>query len=140
LEEKIKVLEERLKVLEEPQKLEEELLRSNNWAQVLEKTLLLQYKNLMKSKEEKDQLNENNNALKMENEELKKKIAEMEAAALADEDPEEVTLYNTDGEEITIEELEARAARKAKEARAARLDAKHPKTLLLACLNRIKRR
>jgi hypothetical protein len=42
----------------------------------------------MKSKEEKDQLQENNNARKMENEELKKKIAEMEAAALADEDPE----------------------------------------------------
>jgi hypothetical protein len=38
----------------------------------------------------------------MENEELKKKIAEMEAASLADEDPEEVTLYNTDGEEIII--------------------------------------
>jgi hypothetical protein len=51
LEEKIKVLEERIKVLEEPQKLEKELLRSNNWAQVQEKTLLLQYENLMKSKE-----------------------------------------------------------------------------------------
>jgi hypothetical protein len=92
----------------------------------------------MKSKEEKDQLKENNDALKMENEELKK-IAEMEAAALADEDPEEVTFYNTDGEEITIEEWKARAVRKAKEARATRLEAKHHTTLPFACLNRIKR-
>jgi hypothetical protein len=78
--------------------------------------------------------------VKLENEELKKKIAEMEAATLADEDPEEVTLYNTDGEETTIEEWEARAVRKAKEARAARLEAKRRATLPLACLNRIKRR
>jgi hypothetical protein len=49
-------------------------------------------------------------------------------------------LYNTDGEEITIEEWEARAVRKAKEARAARLEAKRRNTLPLACLNRIKRR
>jgi hypothetical protein len=34
-----------------------------------------------------------------ENEDLKKKIAEYEAKALEDEDPEELTLYNTDGEE-----------------------------------------
>jgi hypothetical protein len=94
----------------------------------------------MKSKEEKDQLKESNNALKMENEELKKKIAEMEAVALAVEDPEEVTLYNTDGEEITVEEWEARAVRKANEARAARLEAKCRTTLPLACLNRIKTR
>jgi hypothetical protein len=40
LEEKIKVLEERLKVLEEPQNLEKELLCTNNWALVQEKTLL----------------------------------------------------------------------------------------------------
>jgi hypothetical protein len=76
----------------------------------------------------------------MENEELKKKIAEMEAKSHADEDPKEVALYNTDGEEITIEEWEARAVRKAKEARAARLEAKRRNTLPLACLNRIKRR
>jgi hypothetical protein len=74
-----------------------------------------------------------------ENEALKKKIAEYEAKALADEDPEELTLYNTDGEEITVDEWEARVVRKAKEARAARLEAKHRKTLPLACLNRIKR-
>jgi hypothetical protein len=58
--------------------------------------------------------------------------------ALADEDPEELTLYNTDGEEITVDEWEARAVRKVKEARAARLEAKRRKTLPLACLNRIK--
>jgi hypothetical protein len=74
-----------------------------------------------------------------ENEALKKKIAEYEAKALADEDPEELTLYNTDGEEITVDDWEARVVRKAKEARAARLEAKHRKTLPLACLNRIKR-
>jgi hypothetical protein len=74
-----------------------------------------------------------------ENEALKKKIAEYEAKALADEDPEELTLYNTDGEEITVDEWEARAVRKAKEARAARLEAKRRKTLPLACLKRIKR-
>jgi hypothetical protein len=49
-------------------------------------------------------------------------------------------LYNTNGEEIIVEEWEARAVRKAKEARAARLEAKHHTTLPLACLNRIKRR
>jgi hypothetical protein len=75
-----------------------------------------------------------------ENEALKKKIAEYEAKALADEDPEELTLYNTDGEEITVDEWEARAVRKAKEARAARLAAKRRATLPLACVNRIKRR
>jgi hypothetical protein len=78
--------------------------------------------------------------LREENEALKKKIAEIEAKALAEEDPEEVTLYTTDGEEITIDEWEARAVRKAKEARAARLEAKRRKTLPLACLGRIKRR
>jgi hypothetical protein len=49
-------------------------------------------------------------------------------------------LYNTDGEEITVEEREARAVRKAKEARVARLEAKRHNTLPLACLHRIKRR
>jgi hypothetical protein len=111
LDGKTTALEERIKVLEEPRKLEEELLCSNNWTHVLEKTLILKCENLKKSKEEKDQLRENNNALKIENEELKKKIAKMEAKAHADEDPEEVTLYNTDGEEITIDEWEARAVR-----------------------------
>jgi hypothetical protein len=75
-----------------------------------------------------------------ENESLKKKIAEYEAKALADEDPEELTLYNTDGEEITVEEWEARAVRKVKEARVSRLESKRHKTLPLACLTRIKKR
>jgi hypothetical protein len=75
-----------------------------------------------------------------ENEALKKNIAEYEAKALAVEDPEEVTLYNTDGEEITVDEWEARAVKRAKEARATRLEAKRRKTLPLACLGRIKRR
>jgi hypothetical protein len=74
-----------------------------------------------------------------DNEALKKKIAEYEAKALADEDPEELTLYNTDGEEIIVEEWEARAVRKVKEARAARLESKCRKTLPLACLTRIKK-
>jgi hypothetical protein len=74
-----------------------------------------------------------------ENDALKKKIAEYEAKALADEDPEEVTLYNTDGEEITVDEWEARAVKKAKEPRVARLEEKRRKTLPLACLGRIKR-
>jgi hypothetical protein len=77
--------------------------------------------------------------LMKENEALKKKISEYEAKALADEDPKELTLYNTDGEEIIVDEWEARVVRKAKEARAARLEAKRRKTLPLACLNRIKR-
>jgi hypothetical protein len=77
--------------------------------------------------------------LMKENEALKKKIAEYEAKALADEDPEELTLYNTDGEEITVEEWEARAVRRVKEARAARLESKRRKLLPLACITRIKR-
>jgi hypothetical protein len=77
--------------------------------------------------------------LKDENEALKKKIAEFEAKAQTEEDPEELTLYNTDGEEITVDEWEARAVRKVKEAREARLEAKRRKTLPLACLGRIKR-
>jgi hypothetical protein len=84
-------------------------------------------------------MGDNRIELMEENEALKKKIAEYEAKALADEDPEEVTLYNTDGEEITVDEWEARAVKRAKEARAARLEAKHRKTLPLACLGRIKR-
>jgi hypothetical protein len=75
-----------------------------------------------------------------ENEALKKKITEYEAKALEDEDPKELTLYNTNGEEITVDEWEARVVRKAKKARAARLEAKRRTTLPLACLNRIKRR
>jgi hypothetical protein len=85
-------------------------------------------------------MGDNRIELMEENEALKKKIAEYEAKALADEDPEEVTLYNTDGEEITVDEWEARAVKRAKEARAARFEAKHRKTLPLACLGRIKRR
>jgi regulator of replication initiation timing len=112
--------EERIKVLEEPQKLEEELLCSNNWAHVLEKTVLLQCKNLHNYKEEKDQLRKENGELKMENKELKKKIAEFESKAQEEEDPEKLTLYNTDGEDITVDECEARAVRKVKEAREAR--------------------
>jgi hypothetical protein len=42
--------------------------------------------------------------LSNENKALKKKLAEYEAKAQAEEDPEELTLYNTDGEEITIDE------------------------------------
>jgi hypothetical protein len=48
-----------------------------------------------------------------ENEALKKKIVEYEAKVLVDEDPEEVTLYNIDGEEIKVDEWEARAVKKA---------------------------
>jgi plastocyanin domain-containing protein len=75
-----------------------------------------------------------------ENEAWKKKVAEYEAKALADEDPKELTLYNTDGQEITVEEWEERAVRKVKEARAARLESKRRKIVPLACLTRIKRR
>jgi hypothetical protein len=77
--------------------------------------------------------------LKNENEALKKKLAEYEAKAQAEEDPKELTLYNTDGEEIIVDEWEARAVRKAKEAREARLEAKCRKTLPLACLGKVKR-
>jgi hypothetical protein len=52
--------------------------------------------------------------LREENEPLQKKIAEYEAKALAEEDPEEVTLYNTNSEEITIDDWEARALKNAK--------------------------
>jgi hypothetical protein len=48
-------------------------------------------------------------------------------------------LYNTDGEEIIVGEWEARTVKRAKDARAARLEAKRRKTLPLACLGRIKR-
>jgi hypothetical protein len=59
---------------------------------------------------------------------------------LGDEDPEELTLYNTDGEEITVDEWEARAVKRVKEARVARMETKRRKTLPLACLTRIKKR
>jgi hypothetical protein len=55
-------------------KLEEKLLHSDIWAHVLEKTVLLQYKNLQKSGEEKNQLRKDNDELKTENDALKKKI------------------------------------------------------------------
>jgi predicted nucleic acid-binding Zn-ribbon protein len=50
--------------------------------------------------------------LKKENETLKKRLAEYEAKAQAEEDPKELTLYNTDGEEVTIDEWEARWSRR----------------------------
>jgi hypothetical protein len=84
-------------------------------------------------------LGDKRDELMKENEDLKKKIAEYEAKALEDEDPEELTLYNTNGEEITVEEWEARAVKRVKEARAARLESKCRKTLPLACLTRIKK-
>jgi hypothetical protein len=62
--------------------------------------------------------------LKNENDALKKKLAEYEAKAQAEEDPEELTLYNTDVEEITVDEWEARVVKKVKEAREARLEGK----------------
>jgi hypothetical protein len=58
-------LKERIKTLEDPLKLEEKLLRSNIWAHVLEKTVLLQCKNLQKSKEEKDQVRKDNGRQRM---------------------------------------------------------------------------
>jgi hypothetical protein len=85
-------------------------------------------------------LDDKSTELKNENETLKKKLAEYEAKAQAKEDPKELTLYNTDGEEITVDEWEARAVKKAKEAREARLEAKRHKTLPLACLTSVKRR
>jgi hypothetical protein len=84
-------------------------------------------------------LDDKRTELKKENETLKKRLAEYEAKAQAEEDPKELTLYNTDGEEVTIDEWEERAVKKAKEARDARLEAKHRKTLPLACLTRVKR-
>jgi hypothetical protein len=84
-------------------------------------------------------LDDKRTELKNENEALKKKLAEYEAKAQAEEDPEELTLYNTDGEEIIVDEWEARAVRKVKEAREARLEEKHRKRLPLACLTRVKR-
>jgi hypothetical protein len=84
-------------------------------------------------------LDDKRTELKKENETLKKRLAEYEAKAQAEEDPKELTLYNTDGEEVTIDEWEARAVKKAKEARDARLEAKRRKTLPLACLTRVKR-
>jgi hypothetical protein len=84
-------------------------------------------------------LDDKRTKLKNENEALKKKLDKYEAKAQVEEDPEELTLYNTDGEEITIDDWEARAVRKAKEARETRLEAKRRKTRPLACLNRVKR-
>jgi hypothetical protein len=84
-------------------------------------------------------LDDKRTELKKENETLKKRLAEYEAKAQAEEDPKELTLYNTDGEEVTIDEWEARAVKKAKEGRDARLEAKRRKTLPLACLTRVKR-
>jgi hypothetical protein len=84
-------------------------------------------------------LDDKRTELKNENETLKKKLAKYEAKAQVEEDPEELTLYNTDGEEITVDEWEARSVKKAKEAREARLEAKRRKTLPLACLTGVKR-
>jgi hypothetical protein len=57
-------LQERITTLEEPLKLEEKLLHSDIWAHVLKKTVLLQYDNLQKSGEEKNQLKKDNDELK----------------------------------------------------------------------------
>jgi hypothetical protein len=84
-------------------------------------------------------LDDKRTELKNENETLKKKLAKYEAKAQVEEDPEELTLYNTDGEEITVDEWEARVVKKVKEAREARLEAKRRKTLPLACLIGVKR-
>jgi hypothetical protein len=101
-------LKERIKTLEDPLKLEEKLLHSDIWAHVLEKTVLFQYKNLHKSGEEKDQLRKDNGELKMENDKLKKTIAELEAKqkeeeSEEEEDPKERIVYNS-SDELTYEE------------------------------------
>jgi hypothetical protein len=74
-------------------------------------------------------LDDKRTELKNENEALKKKLAECEAKAQAEDDPEELTLYNTEGEEIT---------KRLKEAREARMETKRRKTLPLACLTKVK--
>jgi DNA repair exonuclease SbcCD ATPase subunit len=72
-------LQERIKTLEEPLKLEEKLLHSDIWVHVLKKTALLQYDNIQKYGEEKNQLKKVNEELKTENKELKRRIAELES-------------------------------------------------------------
>jgi hypothetical protein len=57
-------------------------------------------------------LDDKRTELKNENEALKKKLAEYEAKTQAGEDPKELTLYNTDGAEITIDEGRSRMRRK----------------------------
>jgi hypothetical protein len=101
-------LKKRIKTLEDPLKMEEKLLHSDIWVHVLDKTVLLQYDNLQKSGEEKNQLRKDNDELKIENDMLKKKIAKLEAKQKEEEyeeeeDPKERIVYSS-SDELTYEE------------------------------------
>jgi len=89
-------LEERIKILEEPRKLEEKLIESDVWNGLLNKLL----KDMIHNREV--EWNEKNQ-LKRENEELKRKIAELKAAQKGEEpeeeDPEEPPYESSRDEE-----------------------------------------
>ena len=124
LADKKDALEARIQLLEEPRKLEEKLLESDTWNGILNKTMKKMLENREVERNKRIQLEK-------ENEELKKKIAELTAAQKEEEEPEEKIMITSDGEEMPIEEWKAREASK---------KLKRRNTTTLACYDRVKRR
>ena len=123
LDDKKTALENRIKLLEEPQKMEERMIHSETWSGILEKLVSQMSDTIADQRKEKDQL-------KMENEELKKKLAEL-TADQKEEEPEERIMYASDGEEVPVDEWKKREASK---------EPKRRNPYPLACHDRVKRR
>jgi hypothetical protein len=136
MDEKKTQLENKLKIVEGPLQLGGKILQDDIWSHLLEKTILLQHDNMQKLGNEKRQIEEVNNELKIKNEKLKIKIAELEASqkeeeSEEEEDPEERLVYSSsDG--LSYEEWEAKALRDLK-------NAERRDPLPLSCLKRVKR-
>jgi hypothetical protein len=129
-------LQDKIRIVEGPLKMGEKNLHDDIWSHLLEKKILLQYDNMQKSGGEKRQLKKDNDELKTENENLKMKIAQLEAnqkkeESKEEEDPKERIAYSS-SDDLSYEEWEAKALKSLKEA-----ERRDPLPLL--CLERVKR-
>jgi hypothetical protein len=128
IDDKRLALEERIALLEDPVKLEEKIIISDNWANIIQKTLTLMLENRAIETKEKDELKKENDALKMENKLLKETIEEL-TAGKEEEDPQERLMFNSDGEVEPVAEEKKKKKRKTNQ-----------ESYPLACYGAIKRR
>jgi hypothetical protein len=125
IDDKRLALEKRITLLEDPVKLEEKMICSENWANTIQKTLVLMLENRAAETKEKDALKKENEALKLENKLLKETVEEL-TDGKEEEDPQERMMYNSENEVVPIVERKKRKARK--------------ESYPLACYGTVKRR
>jgi cell division protein FtsB len=101
IDDKRLALEKRITLLEDPVKLEEKMICSENWANTIQKTLVLMLENRAAETKEKDALKKENEALKLENKLLKETVEEL-TDGKEEEDPQERMMYNSENEVVPI--------------------------------------